>query len=125
MSSVVDGQLQSVNTCTTVVVGVLVSIGSRGGVGLAVTVCPSEAFAGSFSHYVVCAVVDGEVQGNRRVRTVDVLILTRVVAGCRVNDAVPLVRFAGGGSKFIRGGVEHRQMQGVNLRTAIAVGVTI
>ena len=123
--AVVDGQVQSVNAGTPVGIGVVVGVSARGGVGLAVAVCPSEAFAGSLGHGVVCAVVDGQVQGDRRVCTVDVLILTRVVAGCRIYDAVPLVRFAGGDCKFIRGGVEHRQMQGVNLRTAVVIGMTV
>ena len=124
VGAVVDGKMQSVNAGATLGVGVVVGVSARGGVGLAVAVCPSEAFAGSLGHGVVCAVVDGQVQGDRRVCTVDVLILTRVVAGCRIYDAVPLVRFAGGDCKFIRGGVEHRQMQGVNLRTAVVIGMT-
>ncbi len=117
--------MQGIHTGATVGVGVVVGVGSRGGVGLAVAVRPGEAFAGSLGHGVVCAVVDGQVQGDCRVCTVDVLILARVVAGCRIYDAVPLVRFAGGDCKFIRGGVEHRQMQSVNLRTAVVVEMTV
>ena len=118
-------QMQGVHLRAAVVVGMTVLIVAARGVGLSVAVRPRVGVVSSDGVSLMLRLVDGEMQGHKRVRTVDVLILTRVVAGCRIYDAVPLVGFTGGDCKFIRGGVEHRQMQGVHLRAAVVVGMTV
>ena len=82
---------------------------------------PSIAFAEGSGHGGVRAVKDKEMQGDGGVGPVDILILSGVITGDRVNHAVPLVGFAGSGRKLIGGGVMDGQIERVDLRTSVGI----
>ena len=110
--------MQRVHARTTV--GILVSVGVNARFHVRFPM-PFVPLADRSGYGVVCAVMDKEMQGDGGIGPVDVLILSGVVTGDRVNHAVPFVEFAGGGRNLIGGGMMDGQIERIDLRTSIVI----
>ena len=86
---------------------------------------PGVALTGRLCHDIVGAVVDGEVQRDYAVRTVDVSEVPRVVTGSGEGFAIPNVRLTLCSIEFGCGRVENGQPERVHLRAAVGIGVRV
>ena len=128
MRAIVNGQVQRVNTCTTISISICIRTGAGSSIGFTSTVCPGEAFTYRGVEHIVRAVVDGQVQG---IHTCTATIVgVRVSIGAR--SGVGLTRAVCPGEAFAYRGVEHivsavvdGQVQGIHTCTATVVGVRV
>ena len=119
---VVDRQVQGVRAGATRGVGVVI----REGAGSSVwCVVPCVAFACGQGFGIVCAVVDGQVQGDNAVSSVHIMVGPLVVPRLGVCPAVPVVAFACGGGKLAGGGVIDGEVKGIDLRATVVVGMRV
>ena len=118
----IDGQVQGVRARTTVRIVVSIRVYAGRGVGFPV---PSKIHTGGIVFNLVCAVMDNKMQGDGGVGPVDVLIVSSVISGSGVNDAIPFVGFAGDGGEIIGGGVVDGQVKCVNLCAPVGIEVRV
>ena len=115
-----DGQVQGINARTVVGVRVLVDVCAALGVSRSM---PSIILADGEAFSIMGAVMDGQMQRHSAVSPVNVLIPTRVIAGLRVGLAIPIVTLTRRGRELVGRGVVHGEVEGIDLRAAVAVGV--
>ena len=130
MHRIVDGQVQSIDLCATVSIGVTVEVVSAFGVGFTVAVRPCVGLAGRGRERGVHRVVDGEVQGIDLRAAVSIGVDVGVVAAYRVGlcgsiHTGPYVGLAGRGRDCRMHRIVDGEVQGIDLRATVSIGVAV
>ena len=126
--TVQDGQMQGVDLCASVGVKMAVGVVARGNVGLSVAVRPGVGAAGTDGDRRVHRVEDGQVEGIDLRAAVGIKMTVGIVAGSRVGLSVtsgPSVGAALADGDGLMHRVENGQVEGVDLRAAVGVEMTV